>query len=892
MRSQTGRAELLRSLKAGVELDDLAAWLGYSRVPEDEETQTEEQSTEAIDETLPKVPLPPPAPEDSDESAKRPFEPILFWRPESVSFTDPEDVPPPATSGFSRAELIAGARADAPPKESLSSWSRLSPKLHGALSRLRRAGVDEHRIARAVSSGESLKEVPYRSRRIWSSRAVVVVDHAEHLTPFWGDQDEVVAALRRIAGSRLEVHTLLGGPRGVLMHEGRVERRGLEYLKPGTPLLVLSDLGFYRGDELSDRWLRLGRELRRSGIRPLALIPCPQGRWRAQVAELWNGVVWDRSAGASARSPDELLERSERLLGLASAAKRIEPGLLRALRGVLGSDADVGTEADAWNQGVLSHARGMVLGTETREYARALVWLGEEEVEPGEESSLRTKPCCSGETVKRAAKEIQRWHRDSRPMEVWLEEVFSVSPTEERARELGLEDDREEAVKFLERMAETVKTTELDDNELRRLFAWCRRVEASIPRTAREDSRVEYALRRILIEIRRRMPDVDLTSPLPTGEPRWYELHQETHLDGTCELVIDGTLVLTTSGIVESRGRFPISRLWASDEVFVSAGKHESKDGYDLTDGEARIPIKPSTLLVETGHSTLKLELAQKPPWATGIGRDRFGLYAAIQVEKVEHRLRWIEPGRYLRGSPESDEERFSDEGPQHEVTISRGFWLGETPCTQDLWEAVMGENPSQRQGFKRPVECVSWNDTKTFFERLEQSLPGFGGQLPTEAQWEFACRAGTTTSRYVGESERLDEIAWYSGHSREVSTDVELYDEGTQNVKILKPNAWGLYDMLGNVFEWCSDRSGVYSGPVSDPTGPGQGEYRVARGGSWISPAQYARSAYRDGYHPDSGLTFIGFRLSPAPAAPSEPRRQSGGATPRRERADGPSGV
>lgn len=132
-------------------------------------------------------------------------------------------------------------------------------------------------------------------------------------------------------------------------------------------------------------------------------------------------------------------------------------------------------------------------------------------------------------------------------------------------------------------------------------------------------------------------------------------------------------------------------------------------------------------------------------------GSDRFGLWSEIAIESSQGEpviqcLRWIPPGRFWMGSPKDEPERWDDEGPQHRVTISQGFWLFDTACTQVLWQAVMGSNPSAFKGADRPVETVSWNDCQDFLKRLNERLPGLDLSLPTEAQWEYACRAGTTT--------------------------------------------------------------------------------------------------------------------------------------------------
>jgi formylglycine-generating enzyme required for sulfatase activity len=203
-------------------------------------------------------------------------------------------------------------------------------------------------------------------------------------------------------------------------------------------------------------------------------------------------------------------------------------------------------------------------------------------------------------------------------------------------------------------------------------------------------------------------------------------------------------------------------------------------------------------------------------------------------------------------GSPEDEEGRYDDEGPRHEVRISRGYWLFDTPSTQALWQAVMGMNPSEFQGTERPVERVSWEDCQEFIEALNARLPGLGLRLPTEAQWEYACRAGTETVRYA---ENLDAIAWYAENS----------GSETHAVGQLQPNAWGLYDMLGNVEEWCYDSHRDYTEETQiDPVGPVEaGALRVIRGGGWSLPARLVRAACRSWYPPGDALGPLGFRCA-----------------------------
>ncbi|MBF0371645.1 MAG: formylglycine-generating enzyme family protein, partial [Magnetococcales bacterium] len=163
-----------------------------------------------------------------------------------------------------------------------------------------------------------------------------------------------------------------------------------------------------------------------------------------------------------------------------------------------------------------------------------------------------------------------------------------------------------------------------------------------------------------------------------------------------------------------------------------------------------------------------------RPSWADAMGRDRHGLWGEFVVGEARQKLRWIPPGRFTMGSPEDEPGRFDREGPRHEVVIGQGYWLFDTPCTQALWQAVMGENPSKFQTPDRPVEQVSWDDVQEFINRINERVSGLELTLPSESQWEYACRAGSTTALYSGAIEilgernapALDPIAWYGGNS------------------------------------------------------------------------------------------------------------------------------
>jgi eukaryotic-like serine/threonine-protein kinase len=205
----------------------------------------------------------------------------------------------------------------------------------------------------------------------------------------------------------------------------------------------------------------------------------------------------------------------------------------------------------------------------------------------------------------------------------------------------------------------------------------------------------------------------------------------------------------------------------------------------------------------------------------------------------------WITPGTFTMGCSAGDEDWpcFPDEKPAHEVTITKGFWIGQTPVTQAAYERVMGKNPSRFKGADRPGEQISWKEAQRYCQAV-------GGRLPTEAEWEYAARADSPKSRYGA----LDKIAWYSDNS----------GQETHPVGQKQPNAWGLYDTLGNVWEWVADwydDKYYASCPREDPQGPATGKVRVLRGGSWYSDSRSLRAAYRYTSVPGNRHSPIGFR-------------------------------
>jgi formylglycine-generating enzyme required for sulfatase activity len=279
------------------------------------------------------------------------------------------------------------------------------------------------------------------------------------------------------------------------------------------------------------------------------------------------------------------------------------------------------------------------------------------------------------------------------------------------------------------------------------------------------------------------------------------------------------------------------------------------------------------------------IEGTGRPPGRTDEGPSgvsgRAGEIKTYTVKGVSFKMVRVPAGEFLMGSPPDELDRQEDE-VQHRVRISKDFWVGQTEVTQGLWKAVMGSNPSRFSncGDDCPVEMVSWEDCQEFIQKLNGIISGGNFRLPTEAEWEYTCRAGTN-GPYAGE---LDAIGWYGNNSgnRTINTltvynvvkDWEkctetLMDNGcrTHPVGGKEANAWGLHDMHGNVFEWCQNWKEDYPlDSVTDSLGPSTGLRRVVRGGAWNGIACLCRSASRLELDPRHRSYFVGLRLAAFP--------------------------
>ena len=293
----------------------------------------------------------------------------------------------------------------------------------------------------------------------------------------------------------------------------------------------------------------------------------------------------------------------------------------------------------------------------------------------------------------------------------------------------------------------------------------------------------------------------------------------------------------------QSYGKFGSSK---QRNVELSYGTHHitaTAEGYD--DYTSSFTVSPSNTACAISMKAKKAKFDNKT--------------LTFTVNGVSFKMLPVKGGTFTMGATsEQGSDAGSGEKPTHSVTLSN-FYMGETEVTQALWQAVMGSNPSNVKGNNLPVESVSWDDCQTFINKLNQLLAGqLGGKrfaLPTEAQWEYAARGGKKSRGYkYSGSNTLDNVAWYTSTTN---------DSGTKPVGTKTPNELGLYDMSGNVWEWCSDWYGSYgSGAQTNPTGSTSGSNRVGRGGGWGNSARYCRVSYRRDSYPDARIDILGFRF------------------------------
>ncbi|EXI82856.1 MAG: Serine/threonine-protein kinase pkn1 [Candidatus Accumulibacter appositus] len=741
----------------------------------------------------------------------------------------------------------------------LVSRTRLWPALQRALARPHLGPPDVPALVGALSRGRTPLRLPRRRLTHWGGELLVVIDIADRLLPYEKDYAQLWREVsRRHGDGNLSLWVVNESPFVTLsVQRGRgravATRRPIPLPAPGTQVLLLGDLGLLAGDPgKAQAWQTFMQGLAEHGTPPVAWVPMspslvPEEAARHGRVHCLNGEHGMRPVRPQgAVNSANTAHLRETLLARIACCVRVEPGLLRSLRSISpASAAEPGLEAIVW-----SYAPVVAAGYRFCEIAPDHVATYrdrfQKEIGPAEQQEILRRTLYAhawrGRSTENAELLIWRAH---------------VPP--ELARSPEFEAPVKQAEKWFARFAAHPQDTPGDAPDYARdllyrhgkdsgwveanstLLAplWALTGNSEIPdgfqaadiAAARNAGRQGMAERRCWLQ---QQDDRFFLHPAPDEAVRWPG-------------------ILYQGGVV--------------CESSPAAGRRNSW----IEAGDIPLPLpvglatELSSISLYSAGRSYRFVRTPRPAWAKAMARDRHGLYLDVDFAGVVQRFRWIEPGEFSMGSPDNEAERHSDEGPRHRVRLTAGYWLADTACTQALWQAVMGRNPSHfKDAPLNPVEQVNWDDVQAFLEKAQGMLPGVKVDLPTEAEWEYACRAGSETPFSFGATITPAQ-ANYNGDRPYDGGAKGLSRNKTVPVKSFAPNDWGLYEMHGNVDEWCADGQRPYDGELHEnPRGPEDREApRVVRGGSWFYAAGRLRSAYRDQWPRVYRSLYLGFRFS-----------------------------
>ncbi len=919
-KTRVGRSDIIEFLNShgNEKLDRMAGFIGYECTTE--QVSINEKSEEDGDSAtkLSPPPLPPPPPPPPPPTKKT----IKFWhvseyrekKQDEINSEVPEWVEGDSFEDEEDGEVSSAYWKKPPCTPPLVPWSQLWPFLRNRLGDNKESkSIDIERVIELVSKLRPISKLPKKQRFYWSAVSYIILDFDKRLFPFWIDINEIHYGIKKLRGrSGLEVFSIDNGPSGQfrkrnVFPEPKVD---FKFPEPNTPLMIMSDLGCFQPSGKSTRsWLYFGQRLKKAGLCPVVLTPCPPRLWNKALLEYFNLFFWDRGhklprhkegvykyntlskldesqdAEVDNKQLEEEKKQTKRLLSLLSPAIRVEPSLLRAVRFLLPrKEADAGVEVAVWNHEDINYSpiAFSLKKDSLKNYRKALL---------EEDSSLREKVISLIEK-----------HHSHLPESIRCEESLIINAL--LGDSINTEYDLKRAEAFMQKYMRTLKRKDfLEKKEVR---AWFYRFSDRQPEEVWKKYKVLTACWVKINSHDREDGEIEVKKGMSLDDAAWMmDPNKSSHtiLQRGNEFTLKNGY-----GASETDNAFkvstPIAYLTTNrpylDMFYYKSGEEVYHRGLNLSLSKVDKIVRPFTgeIIFNTDHEEIVITSTETPSWAESMGQsgqglfvtfkdrkepvwwfnpgryktqssaknksiiinrgfwgdstgeDEYGLYVDFKIKGINQRMRWIEPGKFMMGSPEDEPERL-DREKLHEVTLTEGFWLAETACTQELWEAVMGENPSQFKGNQKPVDNVSWNDCNLFVEKINQ-IADLNFRMPTEAQWEYACRAGTQTPFSFGEEITKEEVNYVN-------------NAGIVDVRSLPCNNWGLYEMHGNVWEWCQDwyDANYDIENVVNPTGPMAGSKRVLRGGGWYDLARSVRSAYRSNARPDNRDDFIGFRLS-----------------------------
>jgi formylglycine-generating enzyme required for sulfatase activity len=745
------------------------------------------------------------------------------------------------------------------------------------------------KLSRAeVPSRPAREQEDQESGEIW-----LILDYHPRLMLWWDELNRVSAILhQRFGKNRARLIPLLDRDLSELGPEAPLPWPGSE-----TRLLVFSDLGLLSGTQPRQQWQAVLERWNQGGVQFSVFMPHsrpPQSMRRLANERL---ELWDRST----REPHRAQQVVDDLLACLAMVQWCSPALLRCWRRLL--KGRVEHEYRVWHHPQVWHqpgACGLLNG-----------------IEPA-----RKRFTAFEQDQKQALLQIKDRYRIGLSREVILEEAM-IQQSMGIAVETVLQQETERMTQQLQSRSRLPRATQewlwrLSERQdgyfwkahpkLERLCLESRRqlgrstTPSLGPGMQLHRQPLEGAGRSLSVQVvgeRLRLVRVEPTPSSPALELLRIEAGSD---EIECDLVTPGQATGFPGRIWRAGDRLPIrsghfshlelvsdrqiGRLRQVEKPDWANAIEQGSDGLyaTLPDGrrlrwcypEEQKPRESHPLTATPGTERAAWvcerqwsgELEDWPSDVNSVmpeGVDRYGRYRDLGIGKQTLRLRWIPPGEFQMGSPEDEPERGNDER-RHRVILTRGFWLADTACTQGLWREVMGKNPSRFQGDDLPVEQVSWDDVQEFLTRLNQSQPLLQARLPSEAEWEYACRARSHTPFWWG-SELTTDLANYKGDQPYNHSRMGIFREITMPVKSFAPNPWGLYQMHGNVYEWCLNGYRYSSEETCiDPIEPESDSVRMRRGGGWRVNGAWLRASARSRFKAYDNSPHLGFRLAADP--------------------------
>lgn len=898
-KAAVGRADLLWMLHTlgGEEGAGAAALLGFERHPEEEREAPPQQP----EPSRPQVDEPPSAP----AVRRPPLRATHFAVVSHESFPDETAIDPEIETSSVVLDSVAAEAATTPRLQHLSPQRRLAVFLRRQL-RARRStpAVDVAQLIQHMARATLPERLPRKQRLHWTSDAALLIDFSLACVPLRSDLVELAETAHALSGGRLPV-LWFDEVQGWLQRQPgrRADWKpvGERPLRGARHWLLAGSLGVTGADSARFAgWARrIERHIGRGGeVTFLTGGVAPDARKALPVRTQATG--WDRGRRFKLTRVGRLPygvgnEDTAQLLAALSMAVVVEPVLLRAVRLALG--LSTAAELAVWNhpdvepcligmqirrdrlvdyrgrlrawplavrqqiaQLVESHHAGhsRLIKLEEAALAADLAGWNVEAVQgkwAAVLGTLRQKP--EGEAARELTGYLQRAGLRAHP------ELWRTVPAMEHAYVLARREDLVAGAGVP--VGVSVKTINRYVDEADR---------------SKEEAKPVWFIQTGPYLAVRTQPPIDgqftllETPPItgfelegPDGVRHWRRLPLNTRVLGNL-LPGEGPWTIRTpfaESVIAEVPRPSWAIEWGRDEKGLYVLAPSPIGGTERLDWVT--PQHADDVLQIAGGRGFHADRVFLGP-GMFLGADlEFGLYLDVPFGTTSQRFRWIEPGEFWMGSQEDEAERYEDEGPRHQVRLTEGYWLAETACSQSVWVSVMGSNPSMfTDDPQNPVEQVSWDDVQGFLRKVGKRLPGLKADLPTEAEWEYACRAGSEKAFSWGEGITPDQ-ANYDARRSFATSPMDESRKLTMPVKSYTPNAWGLYQMHGNVLEWCSDDLRAYDGePQIDPrglVGDGADTKRALRGGSWFSLSNWLRAAYRIPGSRDERDDSVGFRFS-----------------------------